>query len=531
MTELGLRLRDELGERLLAYVLGIDVPTLESVLEEKIGLPDTSQEAWKVVEALLKREIQAGAVPHEGRTPGQSTVVSYLSMQKSGLPLAVRLHLESGGTRAQMPNDDDPALRALASLASDVFPVTLLEKRPDEALYGRTLSLGFAIRESPHEASFEDAVLVDDILRQLFQKYNEQSGHSGEFFTNLGQGSGLQLWLLSEGLISAAERELLLEDNLTEQALVDRSVSNLQKLRTLVRGETVKTAARIGIAGMELDGVEAFQTPWGVLRPVREAEHREVEELQATRADAVLEVELEMRLYLGAAFPEEGNWRESEHSKKFIRESGRTAAHLNRVISNLGLSVFLAIERIPPLVPIQVWSRYESVFETNTQLSWNPGLVGVGCERFDDNRLAAVSEWASRIETAETSTIEIAIRRTLAAQDLRRTPADGLVDAVIALENLFGTKDPAGEVTFRVSVACAFLLEDEPAARRALRKEVADLYTQRSKIVHGSTAGDEIGEERNRCVEIVRLSLQCLLRDRPELLPAEPRGTEIIMGG
>jgi hypothetical protein len=532
MGELGPRLRRELGDRLLAYVLGLDVPTLERVLNGEIDLPDQSKAAWAAACKILEQEIPRGAVPPDSRVQGQSTVLSYLSMQKAGVPLAVVLHLASGGSRVPEPSgEEDPATKALMSLTSDVFPLTLVEKGPEEALFGRGLSLGFAIRESPHEATFENAVLEDESLRKLFPEHTEQSGHHGAFFTNLGQGSGVQLVMLSEGLIASAVRELELEGDFSERRLIDCVRENLATLRRLVNGEAVTTRLRVGLAGIELDGVKELKTPWGTLRPVREVEHREVEGLGAARASTVLEIELEQRLFLGHAFPETGDWQEDRNAKRFTSEAAKTRRRVSTGIQHLALSFFLAIERKPAFAPVEVWSRFANTFELSSQVSWNPGIFGPGTEEFDAKALEHVAEWADRVDAAETATIEVAIRRVLGAQDLRRTPADGLVDAVIALENLFGTRDPAGEVSFRVSTACAFLLETEPKTRRELQKEINSLYALRSKIVHGTISGDEVTEERDRCVEIVRLCLQRLLRDRPELLSAEPRGTEIIVGG
>jgi hypothetical protein len=52
--------------------------------------------------------------------------------------------------------------------------------------------------------------------------------------------------------------------------------------------------------------------------------------------------------------------------------------------------------------------------------------------------------------------VDLAVRRLLSAVSYRTDPADKLIDAAVALENLFGTRQ--GEVTFRIAAATARLM-------------------------------------------------------------------------
>jgi hypothetical protein len=83
-------------------------------------------------------------------------------------------------------------------------------------------------------------------------------------------------------------------------------------------------------------------------------------------------------------------------------------------------------------------------------------------------------KWAQIVDSRHDPAIDIAVRRIMLALLERMDAADSLVDAVIALENLFGVADTKAEVTFRVTTAAAHLLEPDPAQRRKLSQ------TQRS---------------------------------------------------
>ena len=75
------------------------------------------------------------------------------------------------------------------------------------------------------------------------------------------------------------------------------------------------------------------------------------------------------------------------------------------------------------------------------------------------------------------------MRRLLKAAGERDDPIDVLVDAVVAWENLFGSKT---ESTFRVTAAVATLLEPSDKEQRdVLQKELSGIYDRRSRLVHG----------------------------------------------
>jgi hypothetical protein len=108
---------------------------------------------------------------------------------------------------------------------------------------------------------------------------------------------------------------------------------------------------------------------------------------------------------------------------------------------------------------------------------------------------------------------------------------DSLIDAVVAWENLFGHGGTT-EVVFRVTLALAHLLEEDPAKRMALRRELTKIYDLRSRVLHGDELGpkDDLAQGKERAVEVAVQAIAKLFRNRPALLADRSRGLTLLLG-
>jgi Apea-like HEPN len=77
--------------------------------------------------------------------------------------------------------------------------------------------------------------------------------------------------------------------------------------------------------------------------------------------------------------------------------------------------------------------------------------------------------------------------------ELRFSPIDSLVDAIVGLEALLNT-EKSGEVALRIPMNFSTLVEPELKFKHF--QELRDLYSLRSKIVHGNSNSDsfKVGE-------------------------------------
>jgi hypothetical protein len=133
--------------------------------------------------------------------------------------------------------------------------------------------------------------------------------------------------------------------------------------------------------------------------------------------------------------------------------------------------------------------------------------------------------WSSRVDTAARRLGQASAR---SGQDVAGyIEEDALVDAAIALESMFAVTQ---ELSFRLSVAVAHLLADEPEGREDLYRRVKKLYTLRSAIVHGGKVPDLIGEERDDAIRIAIAVLETLLFERRDLLSMKDWEIAAIFG-
>lgn len=105
--------------------------------------------------------------------------------------------------------------------------------------------------------------------------------------------------------------------------------------------------------------------------------------------------------------------------------------------------------------------------------------------------------------------IEIGLERLSDSIYGFQTMQDGLINAAIALENLFGITQ--GELTHRLSLAVARTLGDSLDSREYLYKQTQNLYKMRSKVVHGNTLNSKnILELRKLLAEAIDIYKRCL---------------------
>jgi len=128
--------------------------------------------------------------------------------------------------------------------------------------------------------------------------------------------------------------------------------------------------------------------------------------------------------------------------------------------------------------------------------------------------------------------MDVGMRRLISAVTERLDAADGLVDAVICWENLFGSPS---EAVFRVTGAMAKILEpDNQAERERLVKELKRIYGVRSGLVHGNPKppkAEDVATDRDSAIRFA-LAATRRVYENPRLLTAENsaiRGSYVLL--
>jgi len=530
MDQIVLReLRRDLGTAFLAYLLAVDEADVVARMDGT-GVLDTSQEdVIAELSAAIRQAAEMGLLvgADETSTPLLSGLLGYDAAQQTTHANVIRQRC--GGDVPVVPELDDEVANLLSLIARDVYAATLLPWRmptlPPLIQGGHVLA---AVLTHPLGTPFEAAVMRDAALSKLFQsRPNDPGGPSGFVMSNLGSGASIQLGVLASGLIQAAHASVALDDNASAQSLVFAAARNVVLARKLALGREATVRARVGVAGVRIPPDAPIQTPWGVLRAPHEAELAAMRVTPEIRTDAVFEIPVKMRIVVREPSTDPARPDPWDDRVRKVHE------RLHDGLTKLFVTLFVSLDRERPVAATRSWTIFDQVIPWGGGMSWQAASPFNTPDRvLTEEEVERVRAWADRVSQHYHRAIDIAVERGLAAVARRANPTDALIDAVIALENLFGSPNAAGEVTFRLSISCAMLLEpDNVEARRACRKHVAQIYDERSAIVHGRQAGPTVTASRDAAISILRRSLQALFERRPELIKDRERALELILRG
>jgi len=326
---------------------------------------------------------------------------------------------------------------------------------------------------------------------------------------NTGSGGVIQASLFSYGIIQQAFAKLAAtKDNFTCQEFVNECLNNVELLKKLINGEQKDVPLITAVSGLELQNGQTIATEWGTLRKARSIEKiwlKSPYQNQSYEADVVFESKFGMKMVVGddlgsIPFPRVDNQSDKDTEEKLAIISAIPQIVLNKTIRILPLNSIL----IPP-------------FETGSSraFSWvNPHPIK---DTLTNQEIVLIEEFATTVASHDYKKIIISFRR-LASAALRTDITDGFIDLVVIWENLFGTD--GGEVKFRIALSMSKLLGETESERQIIFKQVGELYTHRSRIVHGSRhySWREVSGFWEQSLELTTKVLKKLFYERPELL-------------
>jgi hypothetical protein len=326
-----------------------------------------------------------------------------------------------------------------------------------------------------------------------------------------GRGAAPQIELFGEQFIWGVAARSGWPRRPDENAFFDELDPALEQLRALARQRTVDVPVRVGLAGVRLaPGIE-IPTALGTLTAAPTEDLTRPSGWPAP--DVLIDSEIPvtyLRVRVDQARPQsEAQW-----------EAWRT---LETRIDKLRLAVLLALwpRGVLRIVTTEI---FDPLFPGMSQSRFVPSL---GAAELSQSEGRGIQTWATRIANQYDQRLAQTIRRALSATDPFREPEDAFVDAVIALEALFGAGKT--EVGFRLQLAVAFLLGDSDHEREVIFERVGDIYAARSDVVHGGTAGHRAHHLRLDAISLVLRCLRRLLTTRTDLIANDARGKTIIL--
>jgi len=485
-----------LGEPLLRFLLNKDSGSLGELSEDQ--------------EQVLY-DLNSGGILGPQDDPRAPVALSRVEGEQ--IPLGWQLRLRCGGDVPE-PLGDDPATQVLTRIARDGYCILL--SPPDLTInsgFGKSLPaadplIGLSQSVTAHPTHAE----AQGLLATDAQSWEEVVVHSA-----LGSAP-LTKEPIPESVIGAAAERW---SHSPEADALDfmRSVAEcLADLRQLGEGESTKAPAVIGLRGLNLVGEGEHELPIGVLRPPTESERRFSPFMDlGAEVEAVLATSIE----LCVSSVGEQNLKDLGQSQLELVEIGRAislaSALARRTQANQQSTVSIAW--ITEATPLQGSGAFK------------PGPISdsyVPSIEFGTDEIEALIVWIERVRAADLSHVEIAVERLLRAL-FEVEGGESLIDAVIAWENLLGTRS---ETVYRVTAGLAVLCEDDDSLRLERRKELQDIYDKRSRMVHGDSVGADF-KLRNRAIQIGLEALARLIEDRPVLLglaKSQERVDRLLLG-
>ena len=378
----------------------------------------------------------------------------------------------------------DKSVDALAELASTVFRARQIDRpAPDDQLLSvlgdpldREVSAFTKIGAPEGIPRFYEKVAVvfaDPSLARL----KPRPGELNPILVHEGWGTRLSPSDLVVSLLtSALEQIYFLNQTHDEATFVGAAIANLSQLCGAVRGEPVRALELVGFGGVRipLDGV--MKTPWGMVRQLPY-----VRELKLWSVRRRTTVTMAIPIELTVIFDR------SPHPA-FVQPS--ESIHAPRVKAGRLFPLAVILATCARAAAPDLWSQVLPPFGgRRAGFLQYMGTSGPHDVELTSADVAEVENWCRLVDERHRPAIDIAVRRLVSAVAYRAEPADKLVDSVMAWENLFGTRT---ESSFRVTAALARLLETDRTKRRALYKELAELYGVRSRVVHGDEIADDV---------------------------------------
>ncbi len=302
------------------------------------------------------------------------------------------------------------------------------------------------------------------------------------------------------------------------------ALRNLDRSRRIGRRDPTEITTFLGFTRLTLRTGQSLALPWGVLTPLvgyygvaewlpASQPHSCVMAAEHTLSIAIVEPKPPSdqsatgRLFL----------RPPERVPKAITDHHEWVQFTTRLLS---LAVILGTPnlRVAPVATFQyTLLPYELPGGAYSSLVL---LAPKGDGVVDSNECREIERWGRILKANYGTQLDVAARRVIAALSQRIDPADRLIDAVIALESLFGADQDA---TLRVAGSLAWLLApDDPAGRETLRAELTRIYALRSRVVHGRDEDPlDVSAAADRAVEVAAAALAVLLERRHDLVPID----------
>ncbi|AUG79303.1 hypothetical protein CFP65_4562 [Kitasatospora sp. MMS16-BH015] len=524
--------RSVVGVQISSYLLACSEGELQEFAESRAELsPGRIAVVANLAELRVRIAADAPGVDEAQVAP------LFLFAFSEGRTVARRLHDAAAATEApEAVVADGPAQVAdpveetadevVREIALDLYGAFLLPPEiPDVPGLGFNGAVVRGFFGHPARERLDDLLMQDAAVAKVFAGPGVSGfGPAGYVRTNAGSGGELHL----NGLVRAA-LDRAWDHGLQPPVPTGFSAAAADELRSMLailRKENKTATARVHLTGVLLPEECELELAEVRIRATTDSEYRQAPggirgKLSGTVGDGEpVVIDYSGDIALEIPYPYVFNTKPPKNDTDFSwLEQNNPGETIQQVLTRVRFALLLAVKREQARVQVvPAWQILrDPLAEAQSMTWWDNRSTGLTPIRLTREEADAWAHWYGRLKTPGIEKIDLGIRRVLRALSERRDPADVLVDAVIAWENLFGTKD--GEPTFRITMCLATLLESDVAERGALRTELAKIYDLRSKIVHGS-ADLKVADVPvcHRALDVAVDAIKALVDQRPDIL-------------
>lgn len=346
----------------------------------------------------------------------------------------------------------------------------------------------------------------------------QETTSAKQMISRSGRGGSTQATFLATSLLVNAEPRAWLAGELTLDGYLKAVRDELAVARKLASGEEVPLPAAIGLQAVSVPEGFRLETPWGTLRQPDPWQKR----WAPVGADLVLITSFPMAVQIRA-------WEVEETPTLPDPAFFEPLRTLEQTLDQLRLALLLGSKSETPAALTTTWRFLPDPFQIPA-FSWGVDQSRQLAAAISDTEVSEIERWTRLVAERFDGKLDLATRRLLSALTNRPSGEDGLVDAMIALESLFGSR-PAGRIRTHIAKAVNALLGGDSEARAERHRLVRRLYDRRKDVVHGGHLESiEAEDARAAATRLVTEAMRALIAERANLIGDDSRGEKLARG-
>lgn len=415
-----------------------------------------------------------------------------------------------GGDKPIRKSETDEILNYCFEVAGREYPTLLMQQSGMAAKqynYNQKYPTDFE--------KFKALITEDEISKLLNDKQHWESAL--KFVTDDGVSHFTQIVQLLENVITISFQNCTFRGETTYQELTCEIERQVSFLRKLVNREEAEHSSFIGIVGLSLGEVGELNFEDLIVRQfddvnspnkiAKMAMYNRNQQGEITSFGCVGEIIHRTKL--------------TDEVKDYSSSNSRMTNEYIKKIEN-AFSLALIFTTFEPKGFKYVFSTMGLCTSPAGNFSYNSDNRPHGMLSIKECHIEKLGMWYHMLKNTDLKTVELPLRKLSQAVFERKNPTDSFIDAITALEGMFGAQ---GETLFKVSTSVSRFLYDSFEERTKSKKTIKKLYDIRSKLVHGANdsvpSNEVIEESTNQILELCFSVISKLLQDE-KLLALQP---------